>query len=113
MRKLKFLAIIFLMMAALSCEKEEDITGDSGLKIINDCTTSVKVYFDDSYIGRVSSDESETWDVPSGTHTVKATSSFYDDWEQTLTFYVGVTKVVRLEIEYGFKSIRQVPEYQE
>ena len=110
MKKFKFLAIILVIMLAASCEKEEDITGDSGLKVINDCSTSVKIYFDDSYIGRVSSDESETWDVPSGTHTVKATCSFYDDWEQTTTFYVGITKVIRLEIDYDFKSIKRTIE---
>lgn len=110
MRKKHLFLFIVLALVMISCEKEEDITGDSGLKVINDCSVGVKIYFDDAYIGRVESDEDETWDVPSGSHTVKATCSFYDDWEQTTTFYVGVTKVVRLEIEYGFKAIQQATE---
>lgn len=105
MKTFKFFTVIFLMLLSLSCEKEEDITGDSGLKIINDCSVGIRIYFDDSYIGRVESDESETWAVPSGTHTVKATCSFYDDWEKSLSFTTGITKVVRIEVAFKGTSL--------
>jgi hypothetical protein len=92
----------FLLLPA--CEEAEDITGDSFLEIVNDCEYSVKIYFDGTYIGRVSSEEDETWSVPSGQHTVEAKCSFADDFKQSFNFVAGSTTVVRLEITSKYKS---------
>lgn len=77
--------LIFLVF----CEKDEDITGDSYLRIINNCDYGVRIYFDDADIGRVNSEENETWSVPSGTHTIKATCSFSEDYEASHSFNAG------------------------
>jgi len=92
----------FLLVPA--CEEAEDITGDSFLKIINDCDYSVKIYFDDTYIGRVSSEDNETWSVPSGRHIVEAKCSFANDYKESFDFVSGITTVVRLEITKKYKS---------
>jgi hypothetical protein len=91
--------IVLLAVLAVGCEKEVEISGDSSLKIINDCTYSVKIYFDDAYIGWLSSDKEETWSVPSGNHTVKATCSFANDYEEDFNFIAGVTTTIRLELQ--------------
>ena len=72
---------------------------EPSLKLINDCTYSVKIYFDDAYIGWLSSDKEETWSVPSGNHTVKATCSFANDYEEDFNFIAGVTTTIRLELQ--------------
>jgi len=92
----------FLLVPA--CEEAEDISGDSFLKIVNDCDYSVKIYFDDTYIGRVSSEDNETWSVPSGQHTVEAKCSFADNFKQSFNFASGNTTVVRLELTSKYKS---------
>ena len=109
MKHIKFLALILIIVLVAACEKAEDITGDSSLKIINDCSVSLKIYFDDSYIGRVSSDEDETWSVPSGNHKITAKSSFHDDFEGFFNFTTGQTRVIRLELEFDKSSIIQMP----
>jgi len=43
-------------------------------------------------------DKDESWSVPSGTRTIKATSSFYKDYEASHKFYSGQTTTIRLEI---------------
>ena len=99
MKRLFCALAVLITIVSVGCEKEVEISGDSSLKIINDCTYSVKVYFDDAYIGWLSSDKEETWSVPSGTHTVKATCSFANDYEEEFTFTAGITTVIRLELQ--------------
>lgn len=105
--KLLILLIPIVLISGIACEKAESISGDSSLKIINDCSTSVRIYFDGDYIGRVGSDESETWSVPSGTHEIKATSSFHNDFKKTYNFIAGQTRIIRLEISFNRESILQ------
>lgn len=109
MRHIKLLAIILIIALTSACEKAEEISGDSNMKIINDCTVSVRIYFDDTYIGRVGAEEEETWSVPSGNHKVKATSSFHNDYEGFFNFNIGETRVIKLELEFDKSSIVQMP----
>jgi len=99
MKKITCAAIILLAVLSVGCEKVEEISGDSSLKIINDCTYSVKIYFDDAYIGYISSEEEETWSVPSGNHNVKAKCSFANDFEDDFNFTSGMTTTIRLELQ--------------
>ncbi len=108
MKKLKFL-ILFLALIFYGCPEEiESIIGDSNLKVINDCDYNVKVYFDDSYIGKVDSENEESWSVPSGMHTIKATCTYATDYKESHFFNSGETTVIRLEIINNFsKSLLQ------
>ena len=98
MKKLKIL-ILFLALIFYGCPEEiESIIGDSNLRVINDCDYNVKVYFDDSYIGKVDSENEKIWSVPSGMHTVKATCNYASDYKESHFFNSGQTTVIRLEI---------------
>lgn len=100
--------VIFSLVAVsilfAACEKDEPISGDSYLKVINDCNVSIKIYFDGTKLGSINSDKDETWSVPSGTYTIKATCSFYDDYEASHKFYSGKTTTIRLELSNKDKS---------
>ena len=104
MKHLASLLIVFVVLLSISCEKVEPISGDSYLKVVNDFEYSVQIYFDTSYIGRVGSDENETWSVPSGTHTVEAKCSFSNDIEEIILFITGETIVMTLESVINNKS---------
>jgi len=99
MKNLICIIMLFMSVLYAGCEEAEEISGDSSMKIINDCTYSVKIYFDGTYIGIVSSDENETWSVPSGQHKVKATCSFANDYEDNFNFTAGMTTTIRLELQ--------------
>ncbi len=107
MKSFKSLSLLtmLIILLCIACEKTESISGDSSLKIINDCSSSVKIYFDGDYIGRINSEETETWSVPSGSHEIKATSSFHKDFKKTYNFIAGQTKTIRLEISISGESI--------
>lgn len=97
----KVLCALFALLAiiAVSCEKVEEISGDSSMKIINDCDYGVRIYFDNINLGRVESEDEKTWSVPSGNHTVKATCSFAEDFEEDINFVAGMTTTIRLELQ--------------
>ena len=103
---LKWVLFSFITISMLStkCEKDEPISGDSYLKVINDCNVSIKIYFDDTKLGSINSDKDETWSVPSGTHTIKATCSFYEDYKASHKFNTGKTTTIRLELSHNGKS---------
>ena len=110
MKKFKFLILFFALIFCGCPEEIESIIGDSNLRIINDCDYNVKVYFDNSYIGKVDSENEETWSVPSGTHTVKATCSYATDYNESHFFSSGQTTEMRLEIINKFsKSVLRNP----
>ena len=96
-----FLGLLMLSISILfaGCEKPVEISGDSSMKVINDCTYSVKIYFDDAYIGYIGSEDEKTWSVPSGNHNIKATCSFANDYEDDFNFIAGMTTVIRLELQ--------------
>lgn len=104
MKKLLGLFMLIVVIVLTGCEKEEEISGDSFLQTVNDSDYSMKIYFDGSFIGRVSSEKSETWSVPSGRHKIKATCSFSQDYEGTHNFVAGLTTVIRLEIENKYSE---------
>lgn len=104
MKNFKFLMLFFIAFIAFGCPEEiNPISGDSYLKIINDTDYSVKIYFDNSYIGRVGSDKDDSWSVPSGSHVIKATCSFSEDYEATHNFYSGnITEITLKTVnKYG------------
>jgi hypothetical protein len=105
MKYLKFILLAFMVFVFAGCEEIETISGDSNLKIINDCDYSVKIYFNDAYIGRVSSDEDEIWSCPSGTHTIKATSTYSENYEATHNFISGNITVIQLETVNKYQSV--------
>lgn len=105
MKKYLFFLILPVVFLLSSCEKKEDISGDSSLKIVNETKYSVRIYFDDAYIGGVRTEEEETWSVPSGQHTVKATCSFAEDYESTHTFTAGTTRVIVLELTGKYTNL--------
>ena len=97
-------SLIAISVLFAACEKGEPITGDSKLKVVNECDVSIKIYFDGTKLGSINSDDSETWSVPSGTHTIKGTCSFSQDYEGTHKFYAGKTTTIRLELSKNGKS---------
>ena len=103
----RIICVLSILLAVLSvgCEQTEEISGDSSMKIINDCDYGVRIYFDDINLGRVESDEEKTWSVPSGNHTVKATCSFANDYEDDFDFIAGMTTTIRLEFQKKSKQI--------
>jgi len=105
MKKRIFVFSILLAILSVGCEKVEEISGDSSMKIINDCDYGVRIYFDNINLGRVESDEQKTWSVPSGNHTVKATCSFANDYEDDFDFIAGMTTTIRLELQKKSKQI--------
>ena len=64
MKNLACVLIILLGVLSVSCEQNEEISGDSSLKIINDCDYGVRIYFDDINLGRLESEDEKTWSVP-------------------------------------------------
>jgi hypothetical protein len=103
----RIICVLSILLAVLSvgCEQTEEISGDSSMKIINDCDYGVRIYFDDINLGRVESDEEKNWSVPSGNHTVKATCSFANDYEDDFDFIAGMTTTIRLELQKKSKQI--------
>lgn len=104
MKNFKFLILFFALIFCGCPDVIEIISGDSQMKIINDCNYSVKIYFDDSYIGKINSDEEETWSVPSGKHSVEATCSFAENYKESYDFYPGQITLIRLEIANQFSK---------
>lgn len=102
MKKLSLFVSLFavLMLTAFlltSCEKEETpITGPSTLKVVNNCTYDVDIYFDDDFIGEVEEDASRTWSVPIGTHEVRASSYIGGVTTKNPTFVAGQTIIMTL-----------------
>lgn len=106
-RKMKRITpiLILIILVFYGCTDEiESIYGDSNLKIINKCNYDLKVYFNDSYIGKLDSDKEYTWSVPSGQHVVKATCTYADDYKKSLYFYSGETTVLVLEVESKYDN---------
>jgi len=100
-----YILMILLGILSVSCEQTEEISGDSKMKIVNDCDYGIRIYFDNINLGRVESDEEKTWSVPSGNHTVKATCSFANDYEDDFNFITGMTTTIRLEFQKKSKQI--------
>lgn len=104
-----FLKWVLFSLVAVSflfatCEKDDPISGDSKLKVINECGVSIKIYFDGTKLGSVNSDDTETWSVLSGTHTIKGTCSLSKDYEASHKFYTGKITTIRLELNKNDKS---------
>lgn len=93
-----------MLSLLFSCDESVSISGDASMKIINNCEYSVKIYFDDSYIGRVIDGENEIWSVPVGNHEVKAVCSFSDDYEANHDFYADQLTIITLSIVSKYKS---------
>lgn len=73
-----------------SCEEDEmDISGDSGLLVVNELSVDAEIYFDGDFIGDVDGEDTREWDVPSGNHTVKAECSYMGDVEKSPYFPKG------------------------
>ncbi|MBU8892144.1 MAG: hypothetical protein KOO66_05160 [Bacteroidales bacterium] len=80
-------SLFLLAIISISCEEEEvEISGDSGLIVVNDLSVDADIYFDGDYIGDVDDDDSREWSVPSGNHTVKADCSYMGDIEESKYF---------------------------
>lgn len=104
MKKITFLFTLILMAGLIftSCEKEEKaISGDSALKVINNCTYDVDIYFDDDFIGEVAEEATRTWSVPSGTHEVRASSYIGGVTTENPTFIAGQTIIMTLSSGLG------------
>ena len=107
MKKLSlFVSLIAgLLITALlltACEKEETpISGPSSLKVVNNCTYGVSIYFDDDFIGEVEEDASRTWSVPTGTHEVRASSYIGGVTTKNPTFIAGQTIIMTLTSGIG------------
>lgn len=85
------------MMLVTGCEKEPvEISGDATLKIINNCSFSVSIYFDNDFIGKVEEDATRTWSVPSGEHEVRASSLYGSPATENPTFSTGQTVTITL-----------------
>jgi hypothetical protein len=83
-------SLFSLVIIITSCEEDEmEITGDSGLLVVNELTIDAEIYFDGDFIGDVDDEDSREWSVPSGTHTVKAECSYMGDVEKTPYFPKG------------------------
>ncbi|MDT8402531.1 MAG: hypothetical protein RQ743_12620 [Bacteroidales bacterium] len=102
MKKLSVLLSVLagLLVAAVllaACEKEETpISGPSSLKVVNNCTYDVSIYFDNDFIGGVEKDASRTWSVPTGTHEVRASSYIGGVTTKNPTFIAGQTIIMTL-----------------
>lgn len=97
------IGVLFTGLLFTMCEKEETpISGDSALRIINNCTYSVSIYFDDDFIGEVDEDATRTWSVPTGEHEVRASSYIGGVATKNPTFYSGQTVVITLSL--GIKN---------
>ncbi len=95
---LTIFASILLIGILAGCEKKEkDISGDSSLKIINKCSFSISIYFDDDFIGKVDNNSSRTWSVPTGKHEVRASGSGKSVTKRP-TFYAGRTIVMTIRV---------------
>ncbi len=91
------IGILITGLLFTGCEKEETpISGGSSLKIINNCTYSVSIYFDNDFIGKVEEDANRTWSVPTGQHEVRASSYIGGTTKENPTFYAGQTVVITL-----------------
>jgi len=119
MKNLRMLIAIImslsLMVLTVGCPDNDDnlteyqIAGDSNLKVINDSFKTIKVYFDNNYIGDVNSDSYRIWNVPTGSHTIKVTAENVEDVKETYYFEAGVTKeiIYSIEIEYKNDTIKK------
>lgn len=86
---------LFMFLIFFACNGDDlklvQISGDSVLKIINDISSSVNIFFDDQFIGDIDSEESRIWDAPSGNHTIKATSLGSEAYSDSFNFVDGDT----------------------
>ncbi len=102
MKKLKNIVLILtgLLITGMlftACEKEETpISGASALKVVNNCSYDVDIYFDNDFIGEVEEDASRTWSVPTGEHEVRASSYIGGVTTKNPTFVAGQTIVMTL-----------------
>jgi hypothetical protein len=107
MKKLSLFISLFagLLLTALlltACEKEEiPITGPSSLKVVNNCTFDVSIYFDNDFIGEVEDDATRTWSVPIGTHEVRASSYIGGVTTENPTFVAGQMIIITLSSGIG------------
>lgn len=83
--KLFSLVIMLLSLLCFSCSDEDsynvtstqedpevfEITGNSFLKVENDCVECADIYFDGKYIGKVGFACCNEWSVPEGQHFIK------------------------------------------
>lgn len=93
-----FASVFCITILFAGCEKtEKDISGDSSLKIINKCSFSISIYFDDDFIGKVDDKSNRTWSVPSGKHEVRASGSGKSVTKRP-TFYAGRTTVMTISV---------------
>lgn len=92
-----FAGLLIVAQLLMACEKEETpISGPSSLKVVNNCTYDVNIYFDNDFIGEVEEDASRTWSVPIGTHEIRASSYVGGVTTENPTFVAGQTIVITL-----------------
>ena len=111
-RLLCLVLVSALPLTMVACESDDDegddpdtapvsITGDARFTAQNLSGDTSTVYFDGDYIGSVGPRESRTWDVPSGSHTIRidnAEKDNSDDLDMTITFQAG--QIVTLPFDW-------------
>jgi hypothetical protein len=101
--RLKAIMILMLIIAFpsfISCEKdkvEEEISGDSTLRVVNDSSLDFEILFDSKFIGQVDNGDSRTWSVPSGNHRLQCNcTGLGNDLDENFYFSSGETLVYRI-----------------
>jgi len=84
------------------------ISGDSVLKINNDISSSVNIFFDNQFIGDINSEESKIWDAPSGNHTIKATNLGSEAYNESFNFVEGDTIELTLYVSIKSGMVEQI-----
>jgi hypothetical protein len=95
-----------------SCEEEEEpfqITGNSGLRVKNQSSVEAKIYFDGDFIGKVQEDKSRDWNVPVGSHKVKADCSYKGCVKKSA--YFPQDGIIEMTLYEKFNSIIITPDY--
>ena len=83
-----------------------EISGDSGLLIINHSGDESTVYFDSIYIGNVEGHGSRQWDVPSGNHALRIDNAEQDNSEDIRERYdFPQNLILFLDIDWKADSI--------
>lgn len=77
---------------------EEQISGNSFLKVTNECPECNEVFFDDKYIGQVEEGGTRVWDVPVGLHAVRVYGLLNGRCSKDIDFKDGIMSIMCIEL---------------
>lgn len=79
------------------------VSGDATLRVQVQ-TYNTNIYLDDKYIGTIAAGSSQSWSIPSGQHTLKATNATADYNPEEQTFAIESGQIFTASISWTTAS---------